>query len=60
MCYWKVKKPLVHSAESGFPVFSEKDDRNDHQCFVYGLPEYEYKDLMKVDPLCIFFLNRPQ
>ncbi len=57
VCYWKVTNPSLFAAQNGFPVFSEKNNENEHQCCVYGLPVDEYKDLIKVFTNLFLFLH---
>ncbi|XP_078682312.1 peroxisomal sarcosine oxidase-like [Branchiostoma floridae x Branchiostoma belcheri] len=42
VCYWKEREPSSHSLLSNFPVFK------DEETGVYGMPCFEYPDMMKI------------
>ncbi|XP_066301326.1 peroxisomal sarcosine oxidase-like isoform X1 [Branchiostoma lanceolatum] len=42
VCYWKEKVPSAYSLLSDFPVIKDEDTE------VYGLPCFEYPDMMKI------------
>jgi len=44
--YWKTKQPGTYSLQSGFPSFYDCS-ASDGLC-LYGLPSFEYPDMVKV------------
>lgn len=46
--YWKTKQPGIYSVKSGFPNFYDCT-AHDERC-LYGIPSFEYPDMVKVSP----------
>lgn len=52
VCYWEADDS-VYSAAAGFPCFIEYTIKDGNNWHLYGLPNHEYPNLLKVN----FFKN---